>query len=77
MKYETVKVFDCQALPVHTRNQFFAKAKPACAGVYVPWEVQSQYDEHSEPNEYYTDVDQWLQENGAPYNETVLIYCWW
>lgn len=77
MKYETVKVFDCQAMPVHTRKQVFENYDFRGNGCYMPWEVQSRYTEHHEHNQLYTDIDEWLQERGANYNETVLIYCWW
>lgn len=85
MKYDMMKVFDCQDMPDDVREKFFG----LCSGgngvgndCYIshwvaPTMVTRASTGETEVDEDHTIVDDWLLANGACEHEHVIIQHWW
>lgn len=70
MKYETIKLFDGTDLP-GALHHFLLSCYECGNDSYVKWSIGGREDEEAKQ------IDQWLIENGASKNETVMFSYWW
>lgn len=89
MKYETLKVFDCQDMPDDVKKMLFEHGRDIGVGwhmdSYVPWGVANEFfDDENDPWAVRKKtIDAWLIANGArgpadedDAGEDVLIHYW-
>lgn len=74
--YETKKVFDSDKMPENIQQAFFDGCGDNChRNSSVEWQIEP-YEYDVEPL-VYDSVSQWLIDNGADADETVLIHIGW
>jgi hypothetical protein len=74
--YELAKVFDCNQMPRDVRSIFIEWTEGISNDVYVAWDIKDGFIDEDQ-KEKYNKVSQWLRDNGATEEDTIIVSHWW